>query len=215
MNIWRGLGSRACRNRRKSNEITASNIEDSPGFKDHFSAHAVDYAAFRPHYPTELFRYLAGIVDEQKLAWDCATGNGQAAVELAELFERVIATDASAEQIANAQKHQKVEYRVATAETNGIDSLAIDLITVAQALHWFDLDRFYAETKRTLKPSGVIAAWTYNLLHITPEIDAIIGHYYSNVVGPFWPAERALVEKFDQLHFPSPGSLASAFRNGC
>ena len=177
-------------------------MSDCGQFKDHFSAHASEYATFRPHYPAALFRYLAGILDEQELAWDCATGNGQAAVELAQYFQRVIATDASAQQIANAQSNSRIEYRIAPAENSEIDSNTVDIITVAQALHWFDLDRFYAEAKRVLKPQGVIAVWAYNLLHVAPPIDAIINHYYSTVVGPYWPAERALVEKFDQLPFP-------------
>src|SRR5438874_11214721 len=109
------------------------------GFKDHFSQQAADYAKFRPRYPKELFRYLAQVAPGIELAWDCATGNGQAAVELAELFQRVIATDASEKQITNAEPHARVEYRVAPAENSGIESNTIDLVTVAQALHWLDL----------------------------------------------------------------------------
>ena len=177
-------------------------LKPDNGFKDHFSAQAVEYARFRPHYPDELFRYLASIVPEKDLAWDCATGNGQAAIALAGEFEHVIATDASEKQIANTTPHPRVEYRIAAAENSGIDSNTIDLVAIAQALHWFDLDRFYAEAICVLKPQGVIAAWAYNLLRTTPAIDAVVNHYYSNVVGAFWPAERALVEKFDQLAFP-------------
>ena len=172
------------------------------GFKDYFSSQAGDYARFRPRYPDGLFRYLASIVPGKELAWDCATGNGQAAVALAGEFEHVIATDASQRQIANTAPHPRVEYRIAAAENSGIDSNTIDLVTVAQALHWFDLDRFYSEAQRVLKPRGVVAAWAYNLLRTAPAIDAVVNHYYFNVVGAFWPAERALVEKFDQLPFP-------------
>jgi ubiquinone/menaquinone biosynthesis C-methylase UbiE len=161
----------------------------------------VDYARFRPHYPQELFQYLASIVPETELAWDCATGNGQAAIELANLFDHVIATDASEQQIANAQQHLRIEYRVAPAESSGLDTSSVDLITVAQALHWFDLDRFYAEARRVLKPDGVLAASAYTFLHIAPAIDAVIDHYYSKVVGPYWPPERVLVEKFEELPF--------------
>ena len=180
-------------------------------FKDHFSAQAVDYARFRPHYPDELFRYLASIVPEKNLAWDCATGNGQAAVALAGKFEHVVATDASEKQIANTTPHPRVEYRIVSAENSGIDSNTIDLVAIAQALHWFDLDRFYAEAKRVSKRPGVIAAWAYNLLRTTPAIDAVINHYYSNVVGAFWPPERALVEKFDQLPFPFTEIVTPSF----
>jgi SAM-dependent methyltransferase len=141
-------------------------------------------------------------VPEQELGWDCATGNGQAAVALGGVFEHVIATDASEEQIANAEPHARVEYRVAPAENSGIDANKVDLVTIAQVLHWFDLDRFYPEARRVLKPHGVIATWAYNLLRTAPAIDAIVNYYYSNIVGAFWPAERALVENFDQLPFP-------------
>src|SRR5436190_1697754 len=105
-------------------------------FKDHFSGHAADYAQYRPHYPNELFKYLAALPPNRDLAWDCATGNGQAAVQLAEFFAHVIATDGSEKQIANATAHPRVEYRVATAEESGLTSSSIALVVVAQALHW-------------------------------------------------------------------------------
>ena len=111
-------------------------------FKDHFSAHAAGYAKFRPRYPNELFAYLASISPSRKRAWDCATGNGQAAIALARQFDGVIASDASAKQIENAPIDQRVEYYVAAAEESGLESHSIDLITVAQALHWFDLSKF-------------------------------------------------------------------------
>ena len=171
-------------------------------FKDHFSQQAADYAKFRPRYPRELFEYLGNVAPSRQLAWDCGTGNGQAAVGLAALFDRVIATDASEKQIANAQSHKIVEYRVAPAENSGIGSETIDLIMVAQALHWFDMDRFYAEARRVLKPDGVLAASAYNLLHVEPAIDEVVNRYYYEVVGPFWPPERKLVEQFADLPFP-------------
>ncbi len=171
-------------------------------FKDHFSKQAADYAKFRPSYPQKLFAYLGSIAPNRQLAWDCGTGSGQAAVALASVFDRVIATDASEKQISNAQPHDRVEYRVAPAENSGIKSGTIDLIMVAQALHWFDLDRFYAEARRVLKPDGVLAASAYNLLHINPAIDEVVNRYYYEVVGPFWPRERELVEQFDNLPFP-------------
>jgi SAM-dependent methyltransferase len=171
-------------------------------FKDHFSRQAADYAKFRPRYPQELFDYLGSIAPSRQLAWDCGTGNGQAAVGLASVFDRVIATDASEKQIANTQRHERVEYRVAPAENSGIESETVDLIMVAQALHWFDLDRFYAEARRVLKPDGVLAASAYNLLRSEPAIDEIANRYYYEVVGPFWPPERQLVERFADLPFP-------------
>ena len=170
-------------------------------FKDHFSKQAAEYAQFRPRYPGELFRWLSSVTPSRQLAWDCATGNGQAAVELARVFDRVIATDASEEQVANAEANSRVNYKVAPAEQSGLEAQSVDLVTVAQALHWFDLERFYAEVRRVLKPDGVFAAWAYKLATVSPAIDAIVNHYYSDVVGPYWPAERVLVEKFEELPF--------------
>jgi SAM-dependent methyltransferase len=171
-------------------------------FKDHFSKQAADYARFRPGYPRELFDYLVSIAPSRRLAWDCGTGNGQAAAGLASVFDAVIATDASEKQITNAELHERVDYLVAPAEDSSIDFGTVDLIMVAQALHWFDLDRFYAEARRVLKSDGVLAASAYNLLHSNPAIDEVVNRYYYEVVGPFWPQERKLVEQFDNLPFP-------------
>ena len=170
-------------------------------FKDHFSKQAADYAKFRPGYPQKLFDYVGSIAPSCEVAWDCGTGNGQAAVGLASVFDRVIATDASETQIANAQSHERVDYRVAPAENSGIGSGTIDLIMVAQALHWFDLNRFYVEARRVLKPDSILAASAYNLLHVEPAIDEVVNRYYYEVVGPFWPPERKLVEQFAKLPF--------------
>jgi SAM-dependent methyltransferase len=158
-----------------------------------------------------LFRYLASIAPGNQLAWDCATGNGQAAGALAEVFERVIATDASERQIVNAEAHARVQYRVAAAEKSGIEPQTVDLVTVAQALHWFDLEKFDTEARRVLKPRGVVAAWAYKLAQIEPAIDAVVNHYYSDVVGRYWPPERGLVEKFEELVFPFPEIVAPPF----
>jgi SAM-dependent methyltransferase len=171
-------------------------------FKDHFSRQAVGYAKFRPRYPQALFDYLGSIAPSRQFAWDCGTGSGQAASGLVSVFDRVIATDASEKQIANAQPGERIEYRVAPAESSGIDSGIVDLVIVAQALHWFDLDRFYAEAQRVLKPDGVLAASAYNLLQIELAIDQVVNRYYYEVVGSFWPAERKLVERFSDLPFP-------------
>ena len=171
-------------------------------FKDHFSKQAADYAIFRPCYPQELFDYLGSIAPSRQLAWDCGTGSGQAAVGLALVFDRVTATDASEKQITNAEQRERVEYRVAPAENSRIESGTVDLIMVAQAVHWFDLDRFYAEARRVLKSDGVLAASAYNLLHIEAAIDGVVNRYYYEVVGSFWPPERKLVEQFDNLPFP-------------
>ena len=181
-------------------------------FKDYFSKQAADYAKFRPRYPQEMFEYLGRIAPSRKLAWDCGTGNGQAAVGLAAVFDRVIATDASEKQIANAQSCDRVEYRVAPAESSGLESDTIDLLMIAQALHWFELDCFYAEARRILKPEGVLVATAYNLLQISPGIDQVVNRYYYDIVGPFWPAERALVESFTELPFPFPEKNPPSFQ---
>src|SRR5215831_15633381 len=140
-------------------------------FHDHFSKLARNYADFRPHYPAALFDYLATLAPRDSMVWDCACGNGQATLDLAERFARVIATDASKDQIASASPHAKVEYRVATAEQNGLPDQSATLVTVAQALHWFDLDRFYAEVRRVLRPQGVFAVWAYGINEV--EGDAV------------------------------------------
>jgi SAM-dependent methyltransferase len=171
-------------------------------FKDHFSKRAADYAKFRPTYPQKLFEYLGRVAPSRQLAWDCGTGNGQAALGLASVFDRVRATDASEKQISNAQAHERVKYRVAPAEDSGIEPGTVDLITVTQALHWFDLDRFYTEARRVLKSDGVLAASAYNLLQIEPPIDDVVNRYYYEVVGPFWTPERELVENFADVPFP-------------
>ena len=163
-------------------------------FKDRFSTRSTDYAQFRPRYPAELFEYLAGIAPDRSRAWDCATGNGQAATGLARSFECVIATDASEKQIANAERNERVKYRVAAADQSGLETRSVSLVTVAQALHWFDVDLFYNEVKRVLKPGGVLAVWCYNLLNISPAIDALVEDFYHNIVGPYWDPARHLVE---------------------
>jgi SAM-dependent methyltransferase len=174
-----------------------------PSFHDHFSRAAPDYATFRPRYPAALFDFLAGRAPGRRLAWDCATGNGQAATALAAHFDRVIATHASAEQLARATPHARVEYRVARAESSGLGGASAALITVAQAVHWFDLPAFYAEAARVLVRRGVLAVWCYTLPEVSPEVDARLHEFYSETVGAYWPPERALTEDgYASLPFP-------------
>lgn len=179
-------------------------------FKDHFSHHADEYARFRPDYPVELFEYLAQAVKHRELAWDCGTGNGQAALGLTPYFDRIIATDPSARQIQNAIRNEKISYHVAPAEATDIPSHTVDLITVAQALHWFPFDPFYREARRVLKPDGWLAAWCYGLSRINPAVDRVVLHYYTNIVGPYWPSERRYIDEkyqtipFTFLEMPAP-----------
>jgi SAM-dependent methyltransferase len=169
-------------------------VAASGHFKDHFSEQSAEYARHRPGYPDELFRFLASCTRRHTLAWDCATGNGQAAVALAEFFDNVVATDASAAQIGAAIEYPSVDYRVATAEDSRLDDASVDLVTVGQALHWFDTSRFFAETRRVLVPGGVLAAWCYELCVVNDSCDAIVTELYTDIVGKFWPPERRLIE---------------------
>lgn len=172
--------------------------------QDLFSNHSSDYARYRPTYPAALFDYLASICAQKRLAWDCATGNGQAAIELASRFEHVIATDLSQKQLTQAPEHSGIDYRVATAEDSGITPDSVDLITVAQALHWFDLPAFYAQAQKVGRTSGSwIAIWGYSLASITPQVDALVSHYYSQTVGPYWdPARKIVNDGYRAIAFP-------------
>lgn len=172
-------------------------------FTDLFSGHAKDYAQYRPRYPAALFEYLATLTTRRELAWDCATGNGQAAVGLAAHFERVVATDGSAGQIAEATAHPRVEYRVETAEETTLSPASVDLVTVAQALHWFRLDEFYAVARRVARPGGVLAVWCYTLPRVSPEVDDACDWFYREVTGPYWEPQRRLIdERFETIAFP-------------
>jgi SAM-dependent methyltransferase len=172
-------------------------------WKDHFSHASDDYRRWRPGYPAALFEWLASEAPSTELAWDCATGNGQAAVALAKCFGRVVATDASAAQIREAEACPGVEYLVAPAEKAPLEDASVDLVTVAQALHWFDIERFHAEARRVLKPGGLVAEWGYQLGLVSEAIDPIVLHFSAVTVGPYWPPERALVDAgYSDVAFP-------------
>ncbi len=174
-------------------------------FKDHFSTQAATYAKARPTYPAALFVELARLAPGWTLAWDAGTGNGQAAVALAAHFEQVVATDPSAAQLAQAVAHPRVSYHAAGETAPMLAAGSVDLITVAQAAHWFDRPRFYAEARRVLRPGGVIALWTYGLSEVTPEIDAVVHRFYAGTVGPYWPPERHHPETgYRELDFEFP-----------
>ena len=176
-------------------------------FADHFSGVSAAYAAFRPRYPDALFDLLAAAAPAREAAWDCATGNGQAALGLARHFARVIATDASDAQIAYATPHPRITYRVAAADRSGLGDRSVDLVTVAQAAHWLDRPRFYAEARRVLRPAGVIALWSYWDFTIAPEIDPILRVFHKETVGPFWPLERKLTEDRYRTIASSAGAI--------
>ncbi|WP_019904563.1 class I SAM-dependent methyltransferase [Methylobacterium sp. 77] len=173
-------------------------------FKDHFSTHSADYAAHRPVYPQALVDRLADAAPALDLALDCGCGTGQLSTRLASRFRRVVATDASAEQIANATPHPHVAYRTVPADRSELPPGSVDLVTVAQAAHWLDLDAFYAETRRVARPRAVIALITYGILEVEGDAaDAVVRHFYHDVLGPHWPPERRHVEDgYRSLPFP-------------
>ncbi|HET9013696.1 MAG TPA: class I SAM-dependent methyltransferase, partial [Gemmatimonadaceae bacterium] len=166
-----------------------------PDFRDHFAFAARSYASYRPHYPPSLFDWLRSLTPRHQAAWDCGTGSGQAAVALARRFDQVVATDASLAQLANADRAPGVHYLAMKAEQCALASRSVDLVTVAQALHWFDHRRFFAEVDRALRPGGVLAVWSYGLLAVDPAIDPLLARFYEERLGAYWPAERVLVER--------------------
>jgi len=173
-------------------------------FKDHFSDRAGLYAIYRPEYPKELFEFIAGLSRFRRAALDCATGNGQAARGLAAHFDRVVATDASPEQIARAEARPGIEYRVARADASGLPDQSVDLVTVAQGLHWLEPDAFFAEAKRVLAPGGAVAVWCYgDPVLDTPELQAILHGFNRGTVEGYWLPERDLVlEGYATVPFP-------------
>ena len=178
---------------------------DGPSrFVDQFSRVSAEYARFRPRYPRELFAWIASLVRRHRLAWDCATGNGQAAIGLADDFAHVEATDASAEQLRHATPHPRVAYRLAPADSSRLESATVDVVTVAQALHWLPHDRFYPEVARVLSTDGAFVAWGYHLPGIgVPEVDRAMQHFHDHIVGPYWrPERRYVVNRLRTIPFP-------------
>jgi SAM-dependent methyltransferase len=168
-----------------------------------FSRQAATYAAARPRYPAALYEAILAVTPGRSVAWDCATGNGQAAVDLARYFDRVIATDASADQISHAAAAPNVEYRVARAEESGLPRLGVDLTTVAQALHWLDHARFYEEVRRVTVPGGVFAAWTYGYCHAGEDVELLLRDFEDRLLGPYWdPRRRWVDEGYRTIPFP-------------
>jgi ubiquinone/menaquinone biosynthesis C-methylase UbiE len=182
-------------------------------FPDHFSDHAVRYEAYRPSYPDGLFSYLASLVTAHDLAWDCATGNGQAALGLTPHFRTIIATDASPQQIARASTHKQITYVVALADRMPLPDGSVDLVTVASAFHWLDFPRFYAEVRQVAKPDGVLAAWGYKVPSVNPKVDAAVQRLDAEVLLHFWvPETRLAVEGYRTIPFPFDEIGAPPFR---
>jgi SAM-dependent methyltransferase len=172
-------------------------------FKDHFSTQSALYRAARPRYAPALFAWLAQQAPSRRLAWDAGCGTGQASISLAAEFEQVVATDPSAAQIAQADTAANIDYRVERAEAPSLADASADLITVAQALHWFELDAFNAQARRVLRPGGVMAQWTYADCHVTPAVDVVQQRLYAGTLETYWPPERRLVESgYASLDFP-------------
>lgn len=172
-------------------------------FRDYFSDHSRLYASARPTYPEELFSFVASIAAAHGRAWDCAAGNGQAAIGLARYFAEVEATDASEDQIANAIPAPNVTYSVRSAEESGFPPDSFDAVCVASAIHWFDFERFYPEVKRVLHRGGVIVAWGYDHLSVSPDFDAEFEHTVEKVIAPYWPPRKKLLhDGYRDVPFP-------------
>jgi len=179
------------------------------GFPDHFSAVSSEYARFRPGYPRELFDHLREAAPATRLAWDAATGSGQVAEGLIGRFDEVVATDAALAQLLSARRAGRLRYVVATCEQAPIADSSVALVTVGQALHWLDLERFYAEVRRVLCPGGVVAAWSYDLLTVDPDVDRVLRDFHDRTIGSYWPSQRhAIGRGYAALPFPfAPVSL--------
>lgn len=171
--------------------------------KDNFSAQATKYAQYRPQYPQALIDYICTFVRTQGKALDLATGNGQVAQKLSTRFQSVYATDISEKQLQNAFKADNITYKLETAEQTSFDDNCFDLITVGQAVHWFDFSIFYKEVYRILKPEGVFAVLGYSLPLTNPRADAVIAHFYNDIIGSYWDSERKLIEEnYQTIPFP-------------
>ena len=171
-------------------------------FKDHFSELAETYSKYRPTYPSELFEYFSSICNDHQQAWDCGTGNGQAAISLAGYFENVLATDGSKVQLDKALRHPQIIYRIDSAEKVSLKDGSVDLVTVAAAVHWFNFEKFYMEVKRVLKPGGIIAVWGYHLFSISSVIDKILVKYYKEILNDYWPENFVYVDnRYQNLPF--------------
>lgn len=184
--------------------------------KDLFSAQADLYARYRPVYPPEVFEYIFALTDERQLAWDAGTGNGQMALELAKKFDKVYATDISSQQLSYAALGDNITYAHEAAEKCSLADASANLVTVAQALHWFRHNDFFKELKRVLKPGGVFVASTYNLFETGTEIDSLIHHFYTEVIGSYWHPERRFVDTgYKNIEMPLKEIKAPDYTMSC
>lgn len=182
--------------------------------KDNFSLQSNQYVKYRPTYPTSFFDYLNTIVKDNNTAWDCGTGNGQVAAQLAKLYKKVYATDISKAQLEQAFQHNSIEYSVQPAEETTFPNDFFDLIIVAQAVHWFDFDKFYKEVKRTAKNEAKLVIIGYGKLKINPIIDQIINDFYKNDIGKYWDDERKYIdENYQTIPFPFQELKVPIFSN--
>lgn len=181
--------------------------------KDNFSSQSKAYATFRPSLPDDVYRFILQQVQAFDLAWDVGTGNGQTAVKLADHFTKVFATDISENQLANATQRPNIVYKKEPAEASSLESGSVDLVTIAQAIHWFDFDNFYKEVRRVAKPGGIIAAFTYSLLQVeNRQVNDLIDHFYWNDTHAYWDEERKYVDDgYRTIPFPFKEIEAPAF----
>lgn len=199
----RGGEGRGARDTRGAEAVPVHDGARVAPFKDYFSRQAAEYAGYRPTYPAELFAWLASVSPARDVAWDVGTGSGQAAMGLAEHFARVEATDPSAAQLGHATPHERIHYRQARGESSGLADASVSVVTIAQALHWLDLPTFWGEVRRALRPRGVIAAWGYDVVRVSREVDEVVDHFYDTTLRDYWASERRLVDDhYRSVDFP-------------
>ena len=182
--------------------------------KDNFSVQSDAYAKFRPSYPIAFFDYLNSLLDTKEKAWDCGTGNGQVAIQLAKTFQQVCATDISQAQLDNAFQADNIHYSIQPSEKTNFKNDCFDLIIVAQAIHWFDFDKFYEEVKRTAKKDALFCVIGYDRIQISEPIDTIITNFYTRIIGPYWDSERKYIdEAYQTIPFPFEEMPTPEFEN--
>lgn len=186
---------------------------DRPSLHDYFSGQARVYAAFRPQYPARLFDWLKEIAPAATTVWECGCGSGQASASLAQRFDTVIATDASAAQVdAVTLNMPNLSFRVAPAEASGLPPASVDLVCIAQALHWFDPEAFYAETRRVLRSGGLIVAWMYGSPSIDGPAGRVLSQFEHDTMAPWWPSRRRWInDSYRQVSLPGTALLTPVF----